>query len=84
MDDFQYKKHIVNVKMSGLDGLDLEQDKPTNDYEEAYRRREQAEEMKRKLANKHFDPTYIESNIPDPPDTGSVSFDPNDMTFNTK
>lgn len=83
MDNFKPKRHIVNVKLSGLGNLDLDQDKPfEEDYEEAFRRHQEAEEMKRALQHKHLDPFYMESDLPEAPDTGSISLNPDDMTFN--
>lgn len=86
MDHFTFKKSTNTVKFSGLDdSLDLEDDIFRPDYEEAFRRHQEAEEMKRRLMNKHLDPTYMESNIPEPPVvSGGLSLDPNDMTFNFK
>lgn len=84
MTDFRFKGGGTStVKFSGLDGsLDLESDIHRPTYEEAWQRHVEAEEMKRKLMNKHFDPTHMDMDIPDPPDTGSVSFNADDMTFN--
>ena len=83
MEYFRFKKSTNAVKFSGLDGsLDLEEDINRPSYEDAFRRHQEAEEQKRRLMNKHFDPTHMDMDIPDPPDTGSISFDPDDITFN--
>jgi hypothetical protein len=71
-----------SLKIDGLNhSFDFEKDK-VDQYPEAHHRLEQEEEMKKTLLNKHLDPLYMETDLPDPPDTGSISLDPDDMTFN--
>ena len=86
MDDFRFKHSITTVKFSGFDpSLDLEDDIYRPSYEETYSRHLRDEEMKRKLLNKHLDPTYMECRLPEPPNLGNgLSFDPNEMSFNFK
>ena len=81
MDTF-FKQHASTVKLSGLnETLDFTADRVDNDIESAYRKLEQEEELKRKERNKRFDPFFMESDLPEQPDTGNVSLNPNDMIF---
>lgn len=80
-----YKQTSSTVKISGLhNGLDLDADKATINTKPNFQQQLEDEELKKKLRNRQFDPNYMEFNIPDQPDTGSISFDPNDMTFDFK
>lgn len=80
MDDLFFKRQF---KFNGLNhNIDLERDKVANAYEDAITRHQKAQEQKRELLNRHFDPIYMEINLPDPPSvSGGISFDPDDMIF---
>lgn len=78
------KKHIKVNNIHGLGTvLDLDQDKPAEEtYEQMMHRKAEEEKQAEALRNRHFDPLYMETDLPDAPDTGDISLDPNDMTFN--
>lgn len=84
MDNPFFKRHIKIDNTHGFGTvLDLDQDKPNEeDYETIMARKLEMEEQAKVIRNRHFDPLYMETDLPETPEQpGGISFDPNDMTF---